>query len=265
MENKTIHTEVVTADSVADAGGQQVASRSEPSEISQMFASLVELAKNPDVDAEKMAALADLQLKMLKHKQQEEFNRDKIAALWEMPSITKKGAIKNKAGSVQSRFAYFEDILRVVKPILRRHNLAISFNVGNAGQMVTVQPILSHSNGYVEKGAEMSLPLDTTGSKNGTQGAGSAASYGRRHTIKAMLNIVEEGEDNDGQGAGVKYIERADWQETLVDEGRQKATEGMAAYEAFFRDQSAMRRGFLVDSGEHDKLKVAATDHDMKN
>ena len=68
-----------------------------------MFASLVELAKNPDVDADKMGALADLQLKVLKHKQQEEFNRDKIAALLEMPTISKAGAIKNKAGAVQSK------------------------------------------------------------------------------------------------------------------------------------------------------------------
>ena len=246
---------------IANVDSQKISNRKEKSEVAQMFAGLVELAKSPDVDAGKMGALADLQLKMINHKQQEEFNRDKIAALLEMPAISKGGAIKNKAGAVQSRYAYFEDIHRAVVPILRRHNLAISFNLGNSGQMVTVRPILSHTNGYVERGSEMSLPIDTTGSKNGTQGAGSAASYGKRHTMKAMLNIIEDGEDNDGQGAGVKYIEKADWQEELIDDGRKAALGGIDSYEAFFKSQSAMRRGFLVDSGEHEKLKVAAQNH----
>lgn len=247
---------------IANVSGQQVASRNEQSEVGQMFASLVELATNPEVDAEKMGALADLQLKMLDHKKQEEFNHDKIAALFEMPTITRRGAITNKAGGVQSRYSKFEDIHRAVMPILRKHNLMISFNVGNSGQMVTVQPILSHVNGYVEKGSEMALPIDTTGSKNGTQGAGSAASYGKRHTMKAMLNIIEDGEDNDGQGAGVKYIEKTDWQEELIDEGRNAALGGLGAYNEWFKAQSNMKRGFLVDSGEHEKLKVAAQNHE---
>lgn len=263
MDNETNDNDGKAENAVANVSGQQIASRPEQSEVAQMFAGLVELAKNPDVDADKMGALADLQLKMLNHKQQEEFNRDKIAALLEMPTISKAGAIKNKAGAVQSRYARFEDIHRAVVPILRRHNLVISFNVGNSGQMVTVQPILSHANGYVEKGSEMALPIDTTGSKNGTQGAGSAASYGKRHTMKAMLNIIEDGEDNDGQGAGVKYIEKADWQEELIDEGRKAALGGIASYEAFFKGQSAMRRGYLVDCGEHENLKAAAANHNQ--
>lgn len=231
------------------------------SEVAQMFDSLVALAKNPDVDPSKMAALVDLQTKMMGYKQQEEFNRDKIAALFEMPHITKAGAIKNKNGGIQSRYALFEDMHRAVVPILRRHNLVISFNVGYSGQMVTVQPILSHVNGYVEKGSEMALPIDTTGSKNGTQGAGSAASYGKRHTMKAMLNIVEDGEDNDGRGAGSKLIEREDWQGELIHDARKAALGGLASYEGYFKGLSAMKRGYLVDCGEHENIKAAAQSH----
>ena len=57
------------------------------SEVAEMFQGLMELARDPAVDADKMASLADLQLTMLKHKQQEEYNRDKIAALMEMPMM----------------------------------------------------------------------------------------------------------------------------------------------------------------------------------
>ncbi len=44
----------------------------------------------------------------------------------------------------------------------------------------------------------MPLPLDTSGSKNNIQGMGSSLTYGKRYLVTAMLNIVTEGEDKDG-------------------------------------------------------------------
>lgn len=225
--------------------------------MERMFGQIVQLATNPDVDAGKMSSLVDLQMKMMDYDKQQQFNKDKIAALREMPSITKRGAITNKAGGVQSRYARFEDIMRVVKPILDAHNLALSFNVGNTGQGVTVQPILSHLNGFVERGSEMWLPLDTTGSKNGTQGAGSAAAYGKRHTAKAMLNIVEEGIDDDGTGAGTPSAQPA-WADGLLTAGRLAAREGVERYRAWFQSQTNMQKGWLVDEGHHKDLQEAA-------
>jgi len=96
----------------------------------------------------------------------------------------------------------------------------------------------------------MQLPIDTTGSKNGTQGAGSAASYGKRHTAKAMLNIVEGGQDDDGQSAGGgsadPYDLITDFERELVDEGRRVASEGSAAYEAWYKGLETAKRGFLA-------------------
>lgn len=223
---------------------------------SDMFASLVELAKDPNVDPAKMTSLVDLQMKMMDYAKQEEFNKAKIAAIMEMPTISQRGAITNKSGGIQSRYSRFEDIHRAVKPILLKHGLAISFNVGNTGNMVTVQPILSHTNGYVEKGEAMALPIDTTGSKNGTQGAGSAASYGKRHTLKAMLNIVEGGEDNDGQGAGGG--------DPLYEEAQQAASCGMAAYQRWFKeDIDVTKRAKLVANGWHEDFKTMAQKADV--
>jgi hypothetical protein len=54
-----------------------------------------------------------------------------------------------------------------------------------------------HSAGHVEE-YSMPLALDTSGSKNETQGAGSTMSYARRYLLKSIFNIIEEGEDNDG-------------------------------------------------------------------
>jgi len=228
----------------------------------EMFAGLMDLARDPDVDPAKMAALANLQISMMDKAKLEEFNRDKIAALFEMPSITKRGAITNKAGAVQSTYAKFEDIHAAVTPILRSHNLIISFDVGNTGNLVTVRPILSHANGHVERGEAMALPLDTTGSKNGTQGAGSAASYGKRHSMKAMLNIIEAGEDDDG--ASTKALPKPEeWQEQTLQESRMAAIRGTGSYETWFKSISSMKRGWLVDECHHQANKKAAAEHDQ--
>ncbi len=241
------------ANEITSTTGTQVAASAAPAmSPAEMFASLVDLAKDPAVDPQKMTALVDLQMKMMDYSKQEEFNKSKIAALMEMPAIGRRGEIKNKNGGVQSRYSRFEDIHRVVKPILHKHNLAISFNVGHSGQMVTVQPILSHTNGFVEKGEAMALPLDTTGSKNGTQGAGSASSYGKRFTMKAMLNIVDEGEDNDGGSNDPLFLD-----------GQRAASCGSAAYERWFRqDLDTKGRALLVAKDWHEQFKADAAKAD---
>lgn len=212
--------------------------------MERMFAGLVELAKDPAVDAGKMTSLVELQMKMMDYSKQEEFNKSKIAALQEMPSITKRGEILNK-GVRQSRFSKFEDINRVVKPILQKHNLAISFNVNHNGGAVTVQPILSHTNGFVEKGGEMSLPLDTGGAKNSTQGAGSSASYGKRYTIVAMLNLIEDGKDDDGAGGGDRPFTE------LEEAASQAASCGTVAFSRWYKEDISREERFALSTSPH--------------
>lgn len=228
--------------------------------MASVFASLVELAANPDVDAGKMEALVNLQLRMMDQAKLEEFSRDKVAALLDMPRISKNGEIRNGKGLVQSRYSRWEDIDRAVRPILSRHNLVLSFEIGHDGAMVTVRPLLSHRNGYIERGDTMALPIDTSGSKNGTQGAGSAASYGKRHTAKAILNIVEDGEDDDGQAASARASD-VDWGDGLRDQAMSAAARGLKSYGEFFSSLSPMRKGWLVEEGHHEKFKAAAAAH----
>lgn len=230
--------------------GRELAPEGADANSANILAMIMQAARDPTIDAAKVETMANLAIKLQDRERETAFNRDKIAALMEMPSIAKNGAILNKAGQIQSRYSKWEDIHWIVKPILERHNLAISFNVGSSGQMVTVQPILSHRNGFVEKGDHMPLPIDTTGSKNGTQGAGSAASYGKRHTGKAMLNIVEHGVDDDGQAAGGgstdPYAMLTPDERGLVDKGRLIAADGMDAYAEWFKGLPADQRGFLA-------------------
>lgn len=233
-----------------------------------IFVAALEAAKNPEIDANKMALLVNLATSQQDREAERRFRMSKQRALLEMPSINKRGAILNKNGGVQSRYSKFEDMHRIVKPILAKHGLTISFNVNHAGQNVTVQPILAYADDEVafeERGGEMVLAVDTTGSKNATQGAGSAASYGKRHSMKAMLNIVEGDEDDDGQGAAPALPHD---KQTLVDAARAAAKDGTQGYQEFFAALDKDSRGFLsyavAENGKayHEQNKEAAALYD---
>jgi hypothetical protein len=226
-------------------------------QVERMFSQIMAASTNPDVDAGKMTALVDLQMRMMDYQKAEQFAQAKVAALREMPTISKRGRIMNK-GTEQSRFAKLEDIQAVVTPILDRHGLIITFEVGQAGNRVTVRPVLTHSNGHIEKGEAMPLDIDTTGSKNSTQGAGSAATYGKRHAIIAALNLRISGDaDDDGQGAGGGR-KLTPQQAELIDYGERAARDGPITYQEWYKALDTASKGWLVLEGEHDRLKTFA-------
>jgi hypothetical protein len=66
---------------------------------------------------------------------------------------------------------------------------------------------LSHVQGAFRE-AEISLPLDSGPGRNNLQAMGSTISYGKKYLAFMLLNIVTEGEDDDGRGAN-EVIENA--------------------------------------------------------
>jgi hypothetical protein len=133
-----------------------------------------------------------------------------ITALAEMqpklPIIGRKGEIiikeKNTERIIQTTaFARFEDIIEAIRPVLGEHGFSLSFRVEKDADRVNVTAILSHRAGHSDE-TTLSLPMDTSGSKNNVQAIGSSLSYGRRYATCALLNIVTRGEDDDGKLSG---------------------------------------------------------------
>ncbi len=223
-----------------------------------VLAMVLDAARDPNIDAAKVETMANLAMKLQDREQQAEFNKALNAAIMEMPVITKDGkiVIADKGGDtrkdrIQGRFAKFEDIDRVVRPILQRHNLAIRFEAGEKDQAVTVRPIISHTNGYTERGEAMRLPLDSSGGKNNTQGSGSSVTYGKRYTMCAALNIVTEGLDDDGRG-GLDTVSVPFERQLVVQDDAAKAQEE-GRYQEWFNTQSPKDRAWLIQTGEHEK------------
>lgn len=156
-------------------------------------------AMNPNVDIDKMERLLMMQERIMAKNAEQLFNAALAEMQEKLPTIEATGEIKNRDGKVQSRYAKWEDINEAIKPILREYGFALTFKSEINGS-VKVTGILTHKAGHREQ-TEITLPADTSGSKNAVQAVASSVSYGQRYTAKLLLNITSRGEDDDGQSA----------------------------------------------------------------
>jgi ERF superfamily len=180
------------------------------SETAAVIQMIERAARDPSVDIDKMERL----ILMRRQMQADAAKSAYAAALAKMqaalPVIEEKGRIIVRDKSPQKNiiqstsYALWEDINETIRPILAEHGFALSFRVGLAGDgRITVTGILSHEAGHQEE-TMMTLPHDSTGSKNAVQAVGSSTSYGKRYTACALLNITSRGEDDDGKAAGIE-------------------------------------------------------------
>lgn len=165
---------------------------------------MTRLARDPHLTVDKFAQLVAINREMMAATARAEYwaAYDRMAP--EIPTITKRGKVLNKAGAVQSHYAKFEDIQRIIKPIIRQHGFTLSYRTvwpEGIGPVAEVIATLRHTGGHAEE-SRFRSPADASGGKNAVQGLGSANSYGKRYTVKDLLNIIEDGVDDDGGKAG---------------------------------------------------------------
>jgi hypothetical protein len=216
--------------------------------IEQRMAMLREALTNPDVDPAKAVAMADLMFKLEDRDRQAEFNRDKINAKRAMPPIYKRGENAHQ----HTKYPKFEDMQRTVDPILDAHGLSIDFRIGSEGPNITVVPILRHRNGWIEEGDAMKGPPDEGPGRSKIQAVGSSSSYLKRYAMVAMLNLILDGEDDDGMGGLRNVNQPNDRQIRLVELG-QDALDG-GTYAAWFGKQLPKDRAWLIASGNHERF-----------
>lgn len=178
--------------------------------VARTLAVIERLALDPAVDVSKMQALLEMQMTVMNKQAEMEYNAAMIRLQEKMPRITKAGAIefsgKDKGGAAYTQktaYARLEDIDRTIRPIMREEGFSVTYLTEGTDKVV-IKCKISHKGGHSEI-SSMMLPLDTSGSKNNLQGAGSSISYGRRYALCAMLNIITVGEDDDGLGGPITH------------------------------------------------------------
>lgn len=212
-----------------EPGSKQLATPAEaPGSLLNFIAQAVE---RPEIDADKLDKLLRMQREIVADDAKAQFNRDFIALQDELPRIKKDGELvypdKKGGEKLVSKYARWESIDREIRPILKAHGFALSFTTaprqGDGGGLI-VTAILRHRAGHSTE-TPIPIPLDTSGGKNNIQGYGSALSYGKRYAATAALNIITEGEDDDGKLAGTKFvtIEQAVEIDTLLRETKSDA------------------------------------------
>jgi len=169
-----------------------------------MLQVVAKAASNPEVDADKMQKLLDVQERLMAKQAEMNFNQALTTLEGEMPRVVKTGQIVIK-GRLQSKYGKYEDLDRIIRPIMRKYGLSLRFNSRQDEKGLTMKGILAHRDGHSES-AEVWLPYDRSGNKNETQAVGSTISYGKRYLAGMLLDVVFEGEDDDAQSAGGEKI-----------------------------------------------------------
>jgi hypothetical protein len=168
-------------------------------ETNALLSMIERVCLDPTADIDKLSKMLDMQERVLNRNAEQAFAADFAAMQSELPRIARNGKIeiKKDGRSIQSTaFAKLEDINDGVRPTLQKYGFGVSFTIDQSGGLITVTAKLLHRLGHSEKTA-ISLPIDTSGSKNNVQGNGSTVSYGKRYAICALLNI-STGDDVDG-------------------------------------------------------------------
>lgn len=168
-------------------------------ENTALLSMIERVCTDPNADISKLEKMLDMQERILNRNAEQAFAADFAAMQCELPRIARNGKIEIKKDGriIQSTaFAKLEDINDGIRPTLQKYGFGVSFSVDQGQGGITVTAKLLHRLGHSEK-TSITLPIDSSGSKNNVQGNGSTISYGKRYSICALLNI-STGDDTDG-------------------------------------------------------------------
>ncbi len=152
---------------------------------------IADAARDPNMNVEKMERLMAMHERLVANQQRTAF----MAAM---------GRLTPKLPEI----ARLEDIDRAIRPLIAEEGFSMSFDSIPVDGKVRVTCKLSHAEGHFET-KQIDLPLDNSGSKNGAQSVISTVSYGRRALVKMFFNLIEAGEDTDGNSAEVISADQA--------------------------------------------------------
>lgn len=165
-------------------------------EASGMLEVIARIVSDPHTDIEKIDRLLQMHERITKAQKEAAFMAAKARLAKRLPAIPRNGMSHHGA------YSRLEDIDPLIRPLYSEEGFALSFDIDAApggSTMLRVIAELSHCDGHKET-RHVDLPIDNSGSKNGTQAIGSTISYGRRMLTKMHFNLVEAGEDDDGNG-----------------------------------------------------------------
>lgn len=166
-----------------------------------IFGVFQRLARDPKLTVDKLAELVRLQQVIMAAEAKSAFELAYVVMQPTIPRIARNGRILNKQKELQSRYSKYEDIRRVVDPILQAHGFQLHMRT-EWPETGTLEVVGSLTHRGHTRESRFRTTADASGGKNAIQGLGSGVSYGKRYTTIDLLGIVCEGQDDDGQAHG---------------------------------------------------------------
>jgi hypothetical protein len=176
---------------------------------------IAEAAANPQVDANKLAALLSLKERIDALDGEKLFNAAFSAMATKLPRVVKRGT-KDMGEKGAIPFARWEDIDKGIRPVMAEHGFSLSFQTRAEGAALIMAAVLSHVAGHTVR-SECQVAADPGPGRNATQAIGSGRSYAKRYLACDLLNIVTVGEDDDANTAHPITQEQGDQLRTMLD------------------------------------------------
>lgn len=160
---------------------------------------MMQILSNKDIPADKLDVVLRHNAENIERQQREAFNFAYANMAPAMPQIEKRGLVElitkdgKQLGSY--RYARWDDMDKVLRPILTEHGFGLSFSSDQSDKGVLIKAELSYG-GY-SKFAQIPLPPDAGPGRNSLQAVGGALQYGKRYLAELLLNIVRKGADDD--------------------------------------------------------------------
>lgn len=177
----------------------------------QAVSTFERLARDPNVDVDKLERLMQMHERVTARAAEEAFNAAMSAAQTAMRPI----AADANNPQTKSRYASYNALDRVLRPIYTTHGFGLSFDTGEgaATGWVRVLCYVTHSGGYART-YHADIPADGKGAKGGdvmtvTHAVGAALSYGMRYLLKMIFNVAVGEDDRDGNAPSDKPIQPA--------------------------------------------------------
>ena len=206
MSDKQLFDTEETAIAVPASEAQNALMAAQASEPRTLLEVIARAVSDPRMDVEKMERLLAMHERISDQQRTAEFMSAMSRLQSKLPHINKQGRIIVK-GTERSRYARIEDIDRAIRPLLAEEGFAFSFDSDSSdGKIFKLSCKLSHRDGHSET-KYLVLPLDKSDYRSDVQSIGSTVSYGKRQLIKMHLNLIEEGEDDGGQGGAEPITE----------------------------------------------------------
>lgn len=168
------------------------------SETGQVLAAIVQVAKDRDIDIDRINALMDVKERLEVAEAKKLFAMDFTAMKPDLPMVART----KDNSQTKSKYSPLEEINKEIDPILAKYGFATATKILKQDETsVTVKAELWHKCGHVEE-TVITMPLDRAGiqgtvNKTGPHALSSSVTYAKRVAICALLNI-STGDDRDG-------------------------------------------------------------------